>query len=106
MSKKRTSSFRGKVSSDAKRQKTAGASYGYLNLPKGVSVYSPEPGSKNVKLDFLPYIVTDERHPDRNEELKVALPDSLWYKRPFKTHRNVGVDNDAVICLTLSLIHI
>ena len=99
MSKKRKSNFRGKVGSDAKRQKTAGASYGYLNLPKGVNVYSPEPGSKNVLLDFLPYIVTDPRHPDRNEELDIAMPDSLWYKRPFKIHRNVGVDNDAVICL-------
>jgi len=100
MSKKRKSNFRGKVGSDAKRQKTAGASYGYLNLPKGVSVFSPEPGSKHVLLDFLPYIVTDERHPDRNEAEEIAMPNSLWYKRPFKIHRNVGVDNDAVLCLT------
>jgi len=100
MSKKRKSNFRGKVGSDARRQKTAGASYGYLNLPKGVNVYSPDPGSKSVLLDFLPYIVTDEHHPDRNEELEIAMPNSLWYKRPFKIHRNVGVDNDAVICLT------
>jgi len=99
MSKKRKSNFRGKVGSDARRQKTAGASYGYLNLPKGVNVYSPDPGSKHVLLDFLPYIVTDEHHPDRNEELEIALPNSLWYKRPFKIHRNIGVDNDAVICL-------
>jgi len=99
MSKKRKSNFRGKVGSDAKRQQTAGSSYGYLNLPKGVNVYSPDPGSKNILLDFLPYIVTDERHPDRNEELDIATPNSLWYKRPFKIHRNIGVDNDAVVCL-------
>ena len=99
MSKKRKSNFKGKVGADSKRQKTAGASYGYLNLPKGVNVYSPDPGSKNVLLDFLPYIVTDQRHPDRNEELDIAMPDTLWYKRPFKIHRNVGVDNDAVVCL-------
>ena len=98
MSKKRKSSFRGKVNTDAQRQKKTGAAYGYLNLPKGVSVYSPDPGKRTL-LDFLPYEVTDEKHPDRNDDLEIAVPGSLWYKRPFKIHRNVGVDNDAVVCL-------
>ncbi len=97
MSKQRKSNFRGKVNQDAKRQKTAG--YGYLNLPKGVSVFNAEPGGK-VRLDFLPYEVTDERHPDKDESLEIAIPGTLWYKRPFKTHRGVGVDNDSVVCLT------
>ncbi len=96
MSKQRKSNFRGKVNPDAKRQKTAG--YGYLNLPKGVSVFSP-PSDGKVWLDFLPYEVTDERHPDKEESLEIAIPGTLWYKRPFKTHRGVGVDNDSVVCL-------
>ena len=32
---KKKSSFLGKVTADAKRQKTAGSSYGYLTIPKG-----------------------------------------------------------------------
>jgi len=96
MAKKRKSSFRGKVNKDSKRQ-TSG--YGYLNLPKGVSVFNPEPKS-TVKLDFMPYEVTSKRHPDRNVEDEIAVPGSLWYKLPFKIHRNVGVDNDKVVCLT------
>jgi len=49
-------------------------------------------------LDILPYLVTDDHHPDRNDEMDIATPESLWYKRPFKIHRNVGVDNDVVVC--------
>ena len=99
MTAKKKSSFRGKVGTDAQRQKRSGASYGYLNLPKGVNVFSPKPGSKNVLLDFLPYIVSDPKHPDKDEKNGIALVDSLWYKRPFLTHRNIGADNDAVVCL-------
>ncbi len=98
MSRKKKSSFRGKVNQDAERQKKTGSAYGYLNLPKGVSVFNPDPG-KRYLLDFLPYEVTDEKHPDRNDDAEIAVPESLWYKRPFKVHRNVGADNDAVVCL-------
>ena len=96
MAKKRRSNFRGKVNKDSKRQ-TSG--YGYLNLPKGISVFNPEPKSV-VKLDFMPYEITSKRHPDRNVEDEIAVPESLWYKRPFKIHRNIGVDNEKVVCLT------
>ncbi len=96
MAKKRRSNFRGKVNKDSKRQ-TSG--YGYLKLPKGISVFNPEQG-KTIKLDFMPYEVTSKKHPDRNVEDEIAVPGSLWYKRPFKIHRNIGVDNDKVVCLT------
>lgn len=93
------SSFRGKTSTDAHRQKNAASSYGYLKLPKNVSVYSPEPDSR-VKLDFMPYIVTDKNHPDRNVQSDIAVEGSLWYKRPFKIHREIGTGNDTVVCPT------
>ena len=96
---KKKSRFLGKVNTDAQRQKTAGSSYGYLIIPKGITVFSPEPGSK-VKMDILPYEVTNPKHPDRNDELEIAVPGELWYKRPFKIHRNVGVEKDTVICLS------
>jgi hypothetical protein len=99
MKKTKSSSFRGKTTSNAKQQTSQGSSYGYLKLPKGVPVFSPDPGSR-VKLDFLPYMVTDKNHPDKDEDLEIAVPGSLWYKRPFKIHRNIGGGNDAVVCLT------
>lgn len=97
--KRRRSNFSDKTGDDAGRRKSAASSYGYLNLPKGLKVYNPKPGSKNNYLDFMPYEVKEERHPDRNDERDIATVGSLWYKRPFKTHRNIGVDEDTVICL-------
>jgi hypothetical protein len=98
MTTKKKSSFRGKVAADAQRRQKAATSYGHLSLPKGVSVFSPEPGGR-VKLDFMPYIVTDPKHPDRNEALGVAMPDTPWYTRPYSIHRNVGANNDSYVCL-------
>lgn len=97
--KNKKSFFKGQVSKDAQRQKNAGSSYGYLNLPRNVSVFSPEPGTR-VRLDFLPYIVTDPNHPDHDTDADRAMPGNQWYKRPFKVHRNIGVTKDAVVCLT------
>ena len=95
---KKKSKFRGKTTANARKQKSEGSKYGYLSLPKGTKLFKEEPKSR-VKLDFLPYIVTDPKHPDKDEELEIAVVGEQWYKRPFKIHRNVGVDNDAVICL-------
>jgi len=97
MTKKRRNYFKGKVSEDARRQKRR-RSFGYLNLPKGIETLSIEEDTRMIYLDFLPYEVTDEKHPDRNEAEDIATPGSLWYKRPFKVHRSVGVDNDTVVC--------
>lgn len=96
---KKKSKFSGKVGADSKRQKTAASSYGYLSLPKGLEVWSPDPGSK-TKFDIIPYLVNNPKHPDRNEELDIATVGELWYKRPFKIHRNVGVKKTSVVCLT------
>ncbi len=96
---KKQSKFKGKVSSDAKRQQTQASSYGYLNLPQGVNIFSADPGSR-MKLDILPYVVTDDKHPDRNEEQDIAMKGDIWYKRPFKTHRNIGSNNETVVCPT------
>lgn len=48
----------------------------------------------------MPYIVTDSKHLDRDVPNEIALVGDLWYKKPFKIHRNVGSDNQAVICPT------
>lgn len=96
---KKKSSFRGKIAAHAKKEQTGGASYGYLNLPRGVPVYIAEPGGRAV-FDIMPYTVTDPKHPDRDDVLRSAMPGDLWYRRPFKIHRNIGASNEAVVCLT------
>lgn len=97
--KKKESKFKSMVSSNAKKQQSQGSSYGYLDLPKGINVFTAEPGGK-VTLDIIPYVVSDEKHPDRDTNLGIAVPGELWYKRPFKIHRNIGVAKDSVVCLT------
>lgn len=100
MAQKVKSSFRGKVASNAIATSKSNSSYGYLSLPKGVSVFTPDPEGKYF-LDFLPYVITDPRHPDRKADLEVAVPDSLWWRRPFRIHRNVGAgQGDTVVCLS------
>lgn len=97
MAKKKKSKFSGRTGNDAKRQKKAGTSYGYLKLPKNVNVYSPTPGSKE-KFDILPYVVTTDKHPDLSEGFPKAGEE--WYKRPFKVHKAIGADSETYVCLT------
>lgn len=100
---KRKSKFRGKVAKNTQKQRTQGSSYGHLNLPKGINVFKEDPGGR-ATLDFLPYVVTDEFHMDRDVEAGIAVPGNedtdLWYKKPYRLHRNIGSDNKSVICPT------
>lgn len=96
---KKKISFADKVRANIEKQKSRKSQYGYLKLPKGVNVFKEEPGSR-VKLDILPYVVTDPNHPDRDDELGIAVPGALWYKRPFKLHRNIGYNNMPLVCPT------
>lgn len=92
-------SYRAAVQANAKQQMAKASNYGHLRLPKGVNVFKEEPGGRS-NLDILPYIVTDARHSDRNEEFEVAIEGSPWYRRPYKVHKNIGVANVSVICPT------
>lgn len=95
---KKKSNFRGKVASNALKTSKEGNSSGYLKLPKGISMLTPDPEG-SIKLDFIPYIVTDPKHPDRDAETETAVKGSIWWRRPFSVHRNVGVDSDTELCL-------
>ena len=97
--KNKKSSFQGKVAKASKKTAQQNSNYGYLNLPKGVNVFKPENDSR-VTLDFLPYIVTMKNHPDKDEKDGTAVKDSIWYRLPFKTHRNVGTgaNHSRVVC--------
>lgn len=87
------------VSRNVQRQKTQATVWGHLKLPKDVSVFKETPNTR-VLLDILPYIVTDPAHPDRDDEFGIAVPGSLWYKRPYKLHRGIGVNNSLIVCPT------
>ncbi len=95
--KRRKTNFRTSTHEDVKRQKEK-KSYGYLKLPKGVKTLKVKEDTRKIDLDFIPYEVTDEKHLDRTETR--AFPGDLWYKKPFKTHRDVGAENKTVICRT------
>ena len=96
-SKNKGSIFRDMVKKNIASQKEGG-SYGYLKLPQGISLFKPDPESK-VTVDFMCYKVTSKKHLDRDDESGLAVPGSIWYKSPFKTHDNVGAKNDKVVCL-------
>lgn len=96
--KKAKSSFKGKVTGASERRAKEAFSYGYLKLPQGVPVFLPVPG-KTVTLDFLPYEVTMKNHPDKYADEDIAMPGTLWYRLPFKVHRNIGTKKDSVVCL-------
>ena len=99
MAKRKTSRFAGKVSKDVSTQQQASSNYGYLMLPKSVSVFKEIPGGR-ASLDIIPYVVSDEKHMDRDVDYDIAIPGGVWYKKPYKAHRQIGVNNDSVVCLT------
>ena len=93
--RKRNYSFRGKVRTNIKDSRRKGGS-GYLKLPSGVSQFMPKEAGE-VILDFLPYEVTDPHHLDRNDQDDVAQVGAMWWKKPFKTNRNIGADRKTVV---------
>ena len=97
--KKKTKKFGNKVAWNSQKQASQGSQYGYMNLPKGISVFKEDPGGRTA-LDFLCYEVTDPKHPDRDDDLEIAVPGELWYKRPFKVHRQIGPSKESAVCPT------
>jgi len=93
------SRFAGKVATNSHKQASSGATYGHLQLPKGVNMFKEEPGGR-CSIDILPYMVTDAAHLDRDDVNQVAQVGDLWYKRPYRHHRNVGPNNDSAVCPT------
>jgi hypothetical protein len=71
----------------------SGANYGYIKIPDKVKMFTPE-ADTTALIDILPYEVTDKHHMDKIEA------ETLWYKKPFKVHRYIGVNNDSFVCPT------
>lgn len=94
---KRTSRFGSNVVADVEKRKKEGSKYGYLKLPEGVNIFKEKEGK--VKVDIIPYIVTDEHHMDANPKFPdAANPGNPWYKKPFYTHRSVGAEKQSIVC--------
>jgi hypothetical protein len=87
------------VSHNSTQQRSKASNTGHLMLPRGINMFKEDAGGR-AALDILPYCVTDARHPDRDEERDIAVEGSLWYRRPYKLHRSIGVRNVAVVCPT------
>ncbi len=63
----------------------------YLELPSEMKRFVPEKET-TLAIDFLPYTVSVENHPD-------GIPvGETWYTRPFMIHRNVGPNEEKVVC--------
>lgn len=90
--KKRKTNFADAIDDAIQRNERSGATYGYLQLPKGISVYSPDAKGGKITLDIIPYEVTTEHHPEG------ANKGDLWWRLPYFVHRNVGASNDTVVC--------
>jgi hypothetical protein len=97
--KETKSNFADKIGRNTQHQKDSKRGFGYLDLPKGILQLKLKDGVKEVEIDILPYIVTDPKHPDRDPEYDIAMPDTLWYRRPFKVHTNIGSNKESCICL-------
>jgi len=91
-------SFSQRIAASIQDKKDRKNQFGYLQVPESVKVLTIEENTSELMLDILPYIVTDEHHPERNDRFKVAVPGTEWYRRPYMVHKNVGSDNITVIC--------
>lgn len=90
---KKTGGMRDRVRERAEERKDHGKRGGKscLALPEGVEEWKPLEDT-TYKLDILPYVVSDSKHPD---EVPVG---EEWYHRIYKRHRDVGPEKKTVIC--------
>lgn len=88
---------RRRVSKDDVRNnaRESGGGEKYFNLPKGITLWHP-PKAASYDLDFLPYEVAIENHPDRRGD-KVT-PGDLWWKFPYLIHTYIGPTNETIVC--------
>jgi len=94
---KKTSRFGSNVIANVEKRKRDSSGFGYLTLTKGLSIFKEEAGK--MKLDIIPYIVSDTHHLDRDADNELAANlGNPWYKKPIWVHRSIGADKQSVIC--------
>jgi len=85
MAKKR-SKMRDRVKGKAEKNKSGGGLY---QLPENTEQFKPK--KKTYDLDFLPYEVTVNNHPEVEKG-------ELWWERTVWVHFNIGPDGKARVC--------
>lgn len=77
-------------------EETRKRGFGYLKLPEDIKEFKNN--TDQNKIDIIPYIITDENNPDVTIcNLEIGQP---WYRRPFYVHKNVGPNEETVVCPT------
>lgn len=85
---------RARDAANARKNQTFGNSC--LRLPEGKKVeFFSIDKDQTVRLDIIPYVVSDKHHPDKQHGAEVG---SLWHSRRYFIHRDVGSDTRAIIC--------
>ena len=98
--KRKPTNFRNAMASNIKSRERKKKNFGYLNLPDNIQTLKLEENTRRIRLDFVPYIVTSDNHPDKDVDTGIATQGTEWWKFPFKVHSQVGVDNERVVCPT------
>jgi hypothetical protein len=63
----------------------------------GIDFFTPKCGEGKAGRNtfaIIPYRVSDAKHPDG------IKPGEIWHRRPYKTHRNIGAEGNAYVCLS------
>ncbi len=93
--KRKKHSFKGKVSvtylnNNSVNSMVFKSTKGFTNIQRR--------GRKSCSIRYFAIRSWEGYHPDRDEEYGIAVPGSLWYKRPYWLHRGVGPENVSIVC--------
>lgn len=100
-------SMRDRVRQKAQQKRDSSSFSSYLRFPEGADKSLFKPKKEVHYLDVIPYIISDEHHPDVQSDLAAGFkkddpdrlqPGSQWHSRRFFVHRNVGSENKAYLC--------
>ena len=86
-----------KVKANTERQKRGAMNASYLSLPEGIPLIQIKE-KMTLVVDFLPYTVTSDHHMDKDVKLKMAVKGTEWWKLPFRTHKGIGPNRQAIVC--------
>lgn len=83
-------SLKDRIKNRAKKREGHGRGNSLFNLPKEMEFLELK---KKMRLDVVPYKVSVDNHPE-------AKKGELWYERTYYIHRNIGPEQNSVLCPT------
>lgn len=74
----------------------------YLTLPKGYTLWTGPDAADSFDIDFVPYVIESDTHPDRKTVMGVEhyVPGDVWYRHLYKVHSRVGPNFEDLVCPT------